>query len=85
MISGWQHKGSFVIKFRPETNPDAGRFHGRIEHVATSRIARFESLEEMLKFLQGVLRDVRFEFQQADTLTEEITPANDNENKEVNS
>ena len=77
MISGWQHKRSFVIKFKSETDPDGGRFHGRIEHVASSRIAQFESLEEMLKFLRSVLRDVRFEFQQADTLTEEITPAGD--------
>jgi len=75
MTSGWQHKGSFVIKFKSETDPDAERFQGRIEHVATSRIAQFESLEEMLRFLRKVLRDVRFEFQQADTLTEEITPA----------
>jgi hypothetical protein len=74
MISGWQHKGSFVIKFRLGTNPDAGRFYGGIEHVASGRLARFDSLLEMLEFLQCVLKEVRCEFLQDETLADEITP-----------
>jgi len=74
MKNGWQHKGSFVIKFKPGTNPDAARFFGGIEHVASGRSARFDSLAQMLEFLQSVLRDVRCEVLQADTLAEEIPP-----------
>jgi hypothetical protein len=78
MMNGWQHKGCFVIKFQAETNADAGRFHGRIEHVASSQTTRFDSLEELTAFLNRVLRRVRIEFQQADTLADEVnTPAND--------
>jgi hypothetical protein len=77
MISGWQQKRSFVIKFKPETDPDAGRFYGRIEHVASGRTTWFESAEELLQFLHGVLRDVCVECQQAETLAEEMKPAND--------
>jgi hypothetical protein len=68
MLNGWQHKGSFVIKFRAETDPDAGRFYGRIEHVSSGQIACFDSLEELSEFLQCVLRTVRLEFTKADRL-----------------
>ena len=70
MMNGWQHNGAFVIKFRPETDADAGKFCGRIEHVASCQQKRFESLEELLEFLHCILRDIRLEFQQADTLTD---------------
>ena len=72
MINGWQHKGSFVIKFFPNTDPDGGKFYGRIEHVASGQTIRFESQEDLLTFLHNVLRWVRIEFQQADTLAEEV-------------
>jgi hypothetical protein len=70
MINGWQHKGSFVIKFFPTTDPDGGKYCGRIEHVATGQTIRFESQEDLLIFLSNTLRRVRIEFQQADTLAE---------------
>jgi hypothetical protein len=73
MINGWQHKGSFVLKFRPDTDPDADRFCGRIEHVASGQMTRFDSPEELMGFLYRVLRDVRVEFQQADTLADNLT------------
>ena len=71
MMSGWQHKVSFVLKFNPETNAAAGKFYGRIEHVSSSRALRFDSLEKLMEFLRRVLKEVRDEFQQAETLAEE--------------
>jgi hypothetical protein len=79
MLNGWQHNGSFVIKFSQDTNPDAGRLSGRIEHVASGETTRFESENELLAFLSSILKRVRTEFQDAKTLVEEV-PANDQTN-----
>ena len=57
-MDGWQHKLAFVIQFWPETDVDAGRFEGRIEHIASYRAKRFHSLDELLSFIGGVLTDV---------------------------
>ena len=73
MIKGWQHKGSFVLKFKPETDVVAGKFEGRIEHVGSGETIRFGSPEELLGFLFRVMKEVHTEFQQADTLAEDIT------------
>ena len=56
-MDGWQHKLAFVIQFWPETNVDAGRFEGRVEHIASYRATRFHSLDELLSFIAGVLTD----------------------------
>ena len=72
-MSGWQHKGSFVIKFGSETNAAAGKFLGRIEHVGSGQSIRFDSLDQLLEFLRRILKEVRDEFQQADTLAEEVS------------
>jgi hypothetical protein len=69
-MNGWQHKGSFVIKFKPETNVANDRFYGRIEHVGSGQTIRFDSLEQLLEFLRRVLKDVCDEFQHADTLAD---------------
>lgn len=69
-MNGWQHKRSFVIRFRPETDPDAGVIDGRIEHVASGKTTRFTSFEELEDFLNRVLKVVRKEFQEADTLAD---------------
>ena len=59
MMEGWQHKAAFVIQFRPETDVEAGRFEGRVEHVASSKATRFHSLDELLRFIASVLTEVR--------------------------
>jgi len=58
-MDGWQHKLAFVIQFWPETNVDAGRFEGRVEHIASYRATRFHSLDELLSFIASVLTDPR--------------------------
>ena len=70
MLSGWQHRRSFVIKFSADTNPEEGRFVGRVEHVASGKTTRFESADALVSFLNDVLNHVRQEVEQADTLAE---------------
>ena len=59
MIGGWQYKAAFVIQFRPETDIEAGRFEGRIEHVASTKATRFHSLNELLAFIASMLTEIR--------------------------
>ena len=58
-MEGWQHRAAFVVQFRPETNVEAGRFEGRIEHISSSRSIRFESLDQLLGFVAEVLASLR--------------------------
>jgi hypothetical protein len=59
MNAAWQHKAAFVIKFRQETDIAAGRFEGRVEHIASFKAKRFHSLDELLNFINDVLDEVR--------------------------
>lgn len=59
IMTGWQYRAGFVIQFHPETEIEAGRFEGRVEHVASSESMRFHSLEELLGFIARVLAEVR--------------------------
>ena len=58
-MEDWQHKAAFVIQFRPETAIEVGRFEGRVEHVASTKAARFHSLDELVGFIANVLATVR--------------------------
>jgi hypothetical protein len=58
-MDGWQHQAAFVIQFRPDTDVELGRFEGRIEHIASSRTIRFQSLDQLLAFIAQVLAQVR--------------------------
>ncbi len=56
----WQSTaGAFVVQFRPDTDIPGGRLSGRVEHIATYRAARFQSLDELLAFMAGVLTDAK--------------------------
>ena len=59
MQKGWQYKGAFVIQFRPESHVEEGRFEGRVEHVASHRSIRFQTLEGLLRFIAKVLNEAR--------------------------
>jgi hypothetical protein len=59
MLEGWQYKGAFVIQFRPESDIEAGRLEGRVEHMASYRATRFHSLDDLLGFIASVLTEVR--------------------------
>jgi hypothetical protein len=58
MIEGWQYKAAFVVQFRPETDIEAGRFEGKVEHVASHRATRFHSLDELLTFIATVISQI---------------------------
>ena len=57
-MDGWQYKAAFVIQFRAETDIEAGRFEGRVEHIASCKATRFHSLDELLAFIASVLAEV---------------------------
>jgi hypothetical protein len=59
VMEGWQYKAAFVIQFRPETDTKAGRFEGRVEHIASTTSTRFHSLEQLMAFIDAVLTEVR--------------------------
>jgi hypothetical protein len=50
-MGGWQQNGAFVIQFRPQTDIEAGRFEGRVEHIASYKATRFSSLDELHRFI----------------------------------
>jgi hypothetical protein len=49
---------AFVVQFGRETAVDVGRLVGRVEHVVSRQVARFQSLDELVVFMTEVLRDV---------------------------
>jgi hypothetical protein len=56
-MKGWQHRGAFVIQFRPDFDIEADRFEGRIEHIASYEAMRFHTLDELLCFIARVLAE----------------------------
>jgi hypothetical protein len=49
-------RGVFVLRLGPETRPIEGHFEGCIEEVDSGQEIRFQSLEELLKFLSERFR-----------------------------
>ena len=64
MMNGWQHTNAFVVWLRTGTEAEAGRFEGRVEHVASSETADFYSPEELLAFLARVRKEANANQQQ---------------------
>jgi hypothetical protein len=56
-MEGPDYRFAFVIQFRPETDVDAGRFEGKVEHIASYEATRFSSLEELLSFIVRMLSE----------------------------
>jgi len=46
---------AFVLQFSRETNPRAGTFSGRVEHMSSGRRAHFASTRELLAVLEELL------------------------------
>jgi len=57
-MEGPNYRLAFVIQFRPETDVNAGRFEGKVEHIASYEATRFTSLEELLSFIVRILTEV---------------------------
>jgi hypothetical protein len=57
MPTDWPYARAFVLQLGPATDIPAGRLEGRVEHVASTRSARFRSLDELLAALADLLDD----------------------------
>ena len=57
-MEGPNYRFAFVIQFRPETDVEAGRFEGKVEHIASYEATRFSSMEELLSFIVRMLSEV---------------------------
>ncbi len=49
---------AFVVQFGRDTDVDAGRIAGRVEHVVSRKMAHFQSLNDLVTFMTAVLREV---------------------------
>jgi hypothetical protein len=57
----------FGIQFHADTELGADPVSGRVEHVVSGRATAFSSLEALLTFMAGVLREVRMAFPEENT------------------
>ena len=55
------HKTAFVIRFDTTSDIDRGIIEGKVEHVASYKTTRFDSLEELLGFVGQMLSDAKAE------------------------
>jgi len=51
-----QHTGAFVIQFQTDTDLTAELFEGRVEHVASGELTHFYSRNELLAFLDRMMK-----------------------------
>jgi hypothetical protein len=56
-MGGWQSRAAFVIQFREGTDIEAGRVEGKVEHIASFKASRFQSLDELLAFVARILAE----------------------------
>jgi hypothetical protein len=49
---------AFVVQFGRETAVDTEHLVGRVEHVVSGKVTRFQSLDELVAFMTEVLRTV---------------------------
>ena len=50
---------AFVVQFRAHSSELSAPYEGRVEHLTSYQVARFQSLEELLAFMIRVLTDVQ--------------------------
>ena len=50
---------AFVVHFRTSSNVAHGQIAGRVEHVVSGQGVHFDSLEELLAFMNRVLASMR--------------------------
>jgi len=52
-----QHDSAFVVQFRRGPDFETGFVEGRVEHVASGRAMRFESMDELLNLFVRLMKD----------------------------
>jgi hypothetical protein len=48
-----------VVQFRAQPTGASSSYDGRVEHLVSGQVARFHSLEELLRFMVGMLAGVQ--------------------------
>ena len=51
---------TFLLRFSNATQPEAGVYRGRVEHIGTGRTARFTSLQEATEFAGEIMAEEDF-------------------------
>ena len=46
---------TFLLRFSDATQPEAGIYHGRVEHLGTGKTTRFTSFPEIIEFAGEVM------------------------------
>lgn len=46
---------TFLLRFSNAASPEAGIYHGRVEHIGTGRTTRFTSLQEITEFAAEIM------------------------------
>ena len=49
---------AFVVHFRSDADVERAIKSGRVEHVLSGQAAHFDSVEELLRFVEGTLREL---------------------------
>jgi hypothetical protein len=50
---------AFVVQFRTQPTGPPSSYAGRVEHLVSGQVARFQSLEELLAFMIYMLTEVQ--------------------------
>ena len=51
---------TFLLRFSDATQPEAGVYRGRVEHIGTGRTTRFTSLQEATEFAGEIMAEEDF-------------------------
>ena len=49
----------FVIQLQPGSEVEPAKFAGHVEHVDTGRAKRFHSIEELVRFMEQTLAEIK--------------------------
>jgi hypothetical protein len=56
-MNGLHPASAFLVQFRTDTDPAAGKLAGRIEHVVSGKTANFMSVEDVPELLRQMLKE----------------------------
>lgn len=59
LTDGLLHDRAFTIRFGGDSAPTQSLSAGRVEHISTGHVTHFESLPELVKFVNQILASVK--------------------------
>ncbi|MEP1469514.1 MAG: hypothetical protein ABJK20_00810 [Halieaceae bacterium] len=48
---------TFLLRFSDATRPEAGIYHGRVEHLGTGKMVRFTTFPEIMEFAGKLIEE----------------------------